>query len=71
MSTMRNSHAYVQRRDALKRATAKNGWGCHLCGKPIDLTLPYTDRMSWTADHVLAVAGEGKGRMLGELRPAH
>lgn len=69
MSTRRNDTNYVRRRDALRRATIKNGWPCHLCGQPFDLTLPYNDRMAWSADHLDAV-GNG-GSMTGRLAPAH
>lgn len=69
MATMRNDHTYVQRRDALKRATIKNGWPCHLCGEPFDMSLPYNDRWAWSADHLQAVADGGS--MTGRLAPAH
>lgn len=69
MTTRRNEHAYVLKRDALKRATIKHGWNCHLCNEPFDFSLPYNDRWAWSADHLDAV-GNG-GRMTGKLAPAH
>ena len=29
---------------------------CWLCSNPIDISLPHTDRMSWTVDHVLPLS---------------
>ena len=54
---------------ALRKATSDNGWPCHLCGKPIDMTLPYTHPLAFTADHLDALATGGN--LLGELAPAH
>ncbi|MCL2795845.1 MAG: HNH endonuclease [Microbacteriaceae bacterium] len=42
---------------------------CWLCGKPIDYSLPYTDPMAFTADHVQPRALGGK--LISELRAAH
>jgi 5-methylcytosine-specific restriction endonuclease McrA len=50
------------------KALRAQGGPCWICGKPIDLSLPYTHKDSWTADHVQA-RSKG-GRLLGELRPA-
>lgn len=69
MATRRNQHHYIARRDALKRRSIALDMPCHLCGEPIDATLPYTDPMSWTADHLDAVAAGGA--ILGRLMPAH
>lgn len=58
--------AYRRAHTALKRRTAREnppcGCGCGSddgCGEPIDKTLPATDRMSFTADHPIAVANGG------------
>ena len=64
-----NDHTYVKRTQALRRHVQNTGAPCWLCGKTIDLGLPYTHRMSFTADHVDA-RGNG-GSLLGEIRPAH
>lgn len=69
MATMRNDHSYTKKRDALKRQCKRNNSSCALCGNPIDYTLPYTHSMSFTADHIEAIANGGK--MLGQLQPAH
>ncbi|MFI1240488.1 HNH endonuclease [Nocardia salmonicida] len=42
---------------------------CWLCGLGIDLELPYTHPMSFTADHVIP-RSKG-GHLLGALRSAH
>ncbi|GAA4515220.1 hypothetical protein GCM10023159_25060 [Brevibacterium yomogidense] len=69
MSTYRNDHSYVQRRDALRRVAMKKDLPCHLCGERIDYGAVYTDRRAFTADHVEAV-GAG-GSMTGVLKPSH
>ena len=72
MATRRNDHSYVKRRDALKARSRKNNAPCHLCkGKkgPILYDADYKHPLSFTADHVDAIAAGG--RMLGPLMPAH
>lgn len=69
--------AYRREQDALKRRTkaqnlpcgygSRSGWGC---GEHIDTELPYTHRMSFTADHDNAIANGG--RLVGQvLVPMH
>lgn len=67
--TRYDNRTYRKRTSALKAHVKRTGEPCWLCGKPIDLNLPYTHPMSFTADHVDAIANGGK--LLGELRPAH
>ena len=64
-----NDHTYRKRNAALRAHVDRTGEPCWLCGQPIDLALPYTHPMSFTADHVEAIANGGK--LLSELRPAH
>lgn len=64
-----DDRTYRKRTHALRAHVKRTGEPCWLCGQPIDLTLPYTHKMSFTADHVDAL-GNG-GRLLGDLRPAH
>lgn len=74
MATKRNDHTYRKRRESLRRRAAAGQWPCSLClgaKGPILYEENYQHPLSFTADHVLAVAGDGKGNMLGELRPAH
>lgn len=65
----RNDRAYVAKREALKRQCKKTGALCWLCHKPFDYDLDWKHPMSFTADHVEAIANGGS--MTGELRPAH
>lgn len=45
---------------------------CALCGKGIDLTLPRTDPMGWTADHIYPVSTHPElAYELSNLQPAH
>ena len=36
---------------------------CHICGKPIDYTLPYLDPMEFVVDHVKPLAKGGLDHM--------
>ncbi len=62
--------AYKRRREALKRRVQLEGLVCHVCHGAIDVNLPRTDRMSFTADHMQALANGGH-LVHNELRPAH
>ena len=62
--------AYKRRREALKRRVRTEGLACHVCGEPIDVTLPRTHRMSFTADHITPLA-RGGHLVRNELKPAH
>lgn len=68
-TTKYNDHHYVKLTAALRRAVETNGLPCHLCGKHIDLTLPYTHPMSFTADHLNPIANGGP--LHSTLAPAH
>ncbi|MFE7717504.1 HNH endonuclease signature motif containing protein [Nocardia rhizosphaerihabitans] len=57
--------AYRKARDRLRRESQV----CWICGRVIDLSLPYTHPMSWTADHLIP-RSKG-GHLLGEMRAAH
>ncbi|MFE2997989.1 HNH endonuclease [Nocardia sp. NPDC059246] len=57
--------AYRKARDRLRRQSQV----CHLCGTGIDVSLPPTDAMSWTADHI--VPRSKGGHLLGEMKAAH
>lgn len=69
MPTRRNDREYTRRRDALKRMARRDDLPCWLCGNAIDFELDYKHPMSFTADHVEAVAAGGS--MTGPLKPAH
>jgi hypothetical protein len=73
MANIRNGkghRAYRRKQAALKRRTAANGLLCSWCGLPIDTTLPYTDAMSFTADHPIAIANGGD-LVKQDLAPFH
>jgi 5-methylcytosine-specific restriction endonuclease McrA len=44
---------------------------CWICGHLIDKTLPATDPMSFTVDHVIPLSRGGPARDLALLRAAH
>lgn len=44
---------------------------CHICGKPIDLDLPSTHRLSWTLDHIRPVASGVDPFDTMNLSPSH
>lgn len=62
--------AYKRKRNRLKREVEANNLPCWICLHPIDTKLPPTDRMSFTADHYLAL-NRGGHLVRNELRPAH
>lgn len=65
----RDLRAYRHKAAALKARTKARGDVCWLCGEGFDWSLPYTDRLSFTADHVNPISKGG--HIVGELRPAH
>lgn len=64
-----DDRTYRKRAAALRRLVRDTGAPCWLCGCDIDLGLPYTHPMAFTADHVEALANGGN--LYGELAPAH
>lgn len=46
-------------RDRDRDAIRKTGAGCHICGAPIDYTLPYLDPMEFVVDHLVPLARGG------------
>jgi hypothetical protein len=67
--------AYRRKQAALKRRTQREnlpcGYGSQFgCGEPIDITLPATHPMSFTADHPIAVVNGGH-LVKQELSPFH
>lgn len=60
-------------RDRARRRIAqqvKAGEPCHLCGRPIDLSVPYPEPDSFTVDHITPTSRGGRDDFTG-LRPAH
>lgn len=61
--------AYRKARERLRREAPAI---CALCGGAIDLSLPKTDAMSWTADHIIPVAVDPTlAEEIYNLQPAH
>lgn len=48
----------------------QHDWTCHLCGEPIDQSLPPNDPMVGSLDHVIPLIGRGP-HVESNLRPAH
>lgn len=44
---------------------------CHICGRPIDLSLPARHPESWSADHVVPLDHGGAAESMDNLAPAH
>lgn len=66
----KGAQAYRRASKRLKRETQAKGLVCTWCKRPIDTTLPKSDRMSFTADHPIAL--ENGGALVGQiLEPMH
>ena len=55
---MANDPRYANRnaRNALRKRVAAMGLPCHLCGQPIDYTLPACDPLSFELDELVPLA---------------
>lgn len=66
--------ASTQRRSAIaarfRQIIARRKEACHICGDPIDYTLPRTDPKSFVIDHVIPLAKGGRDA-LDNVRAAH
>lgn len=58
------------RRDRYRVAIRKTNAACHICGEPIDYTLPATEPRSFVIDHVVPLA-KGGADVLTNVRAAH
>ena len=65
-ATKRNSALRAQHRARI----AKGKPDCHICGKPIDYSLPHTDPKSFVADHVVPLAKGGPDTLMNK-KAAH
>lgn len=59
------------RRDKLRRQVAAEGLPCHLCGLPIDYSLPAGDPMSYELDEIVPVSKGGDPFSRENVAPAH
>ena len=59
------------RRDKLRSRVADEGLPCHLCGLPIDYSLPAGDPMSYELDELVPVSKGGDPFSRENVAPAH
>lgn len=59
------------RRDKLRRQVAAEGLPCHLCGHPIDYSLPAGHPMSYELDEIVPVSKGGDPFSRDNVAPAH
>lgn len=59
------------KRSSLRRRVAAEGAPCHLCGKPIDYSLPAGHPMSFELDEIVPVSKGGDPLSRGNVAPAH
>lgn len=62
--------AYRRKQGVLKRRARREGLVCVHCGNPFDWSLPYNDRMAFTADHPDAIDNGGH-LVRQDLAPMH
>ena len=62
----RNSHQQAK----LRARVAATKAACHICGLPIDYTLPHTEPKSFVIDHVIPLA-KGGSDDITNIRAAH
>lgn len=46
-------------RDRHREIIRRTGAGCHICGEPIDYTLPYLDPRAYVVDHIVPLSKGG------------
>ena len=64
-------YAHRTRREALRARLKAEGNPCHICGKPIDYSLPAGHPMSYELDEIVPVALGGDPLDAGNVQPAH
>ncbi len=57
-------------RDRARRRDRANQTACHICGNPIDYTIPTPDPMSYEADHVHPIT-KGGTDTLNNIKASH
>lgn len=63
-------HRNSAQRDRDRQTIKRSGAGCHICGQPIDYSLPYLDPMAFEVDHLVPLA-RGGADDLSNKRAAH
>lgn len=59
------------RRSELRRWLRSQGLPCHICGLPIDYSLPAGDPMSFEVDEIVPVSKGGSPLDRSNVAPAH
>ena len=59
------------RRSKLRKQVAAEGMPCHICGRPINYSLPPGDPMSFELDEIIPVSRGGDPLDRGNVAPAH
>ena len=57
-------------RERMRRQIARSKPACHICGQPIDYTLPHLDPKSFVIDHVVPLA-KGGTDTIDNVKAAH
>jgi 5-methylcytosine-specific restriction endonuclease McrA len=57
-------------RDKHRARIRRDQPACHICGKPIDYTLPHLDPMAFVIDHVIPLAQGGRDA-IDNIKAAH
>ena len=68
MSQYTNRNSAQRERD--RKTIARTKAGCHICGKPIDYTLPHLDPGAYEVDHLVPLA-RGGADVLANKAAAH
>jgi 5-methylcytosine-specific restriction endonuclease McrA len=58
------------RRDRHRKQIARGKPACHICGQPIDYTLPHLDPKSFVIDHVVPLT-KGGADTIDNIKAAH
>jgi 5-methylcytosine-specific restriction endonuclease McrA len=56
---MSNTQRNTSQRDRDRARIKATRADCHICGQPVDYSLPHTDPMSFVVDHVVPLAKGG------------
>lgn len=71
MAKQNPRRANGSRRTSLRKRVAAEGEPCHLCGKPIDYSLPSGHPMSFELDEIVPVSKGGDPFRRDNVAPAH
>ena len=81
MKTMANKRSFAKAKDprkqypelraALRKRVMAMSDVCHICGKPIDYSLPSNHPLSFHMDHIIPVSRGGSVYDIDNLAPSH